>query len=155
LLIPDLRPHDPERCPPRFRLFPVRSPLLRESRLLSFPADTEMFQFPAYVRAFWDRRALGRSPRLFAAFHARLLPMTPRHPPRALRSLTTPIRRRLNGAQVLGKTRASRPPNRRVASPTTRSVSRRGQPPSSNDSLYSVRVHCVEILATTTRDTPV
>ena len=30
----------------RFRLFPFRSPLLRESRLLSFPRGTEMFQFP-------------------------------------------------------------------------------------------------------------
>src|SRR5579875_1113550 len=29
----------------RFRLFPVRSPLLRESRLMSFPPATEMFQF--------------------------------------------------------------------------------------------------------------
>ncbi len=29
-----------------FRLFPVRSPLLRKSRLLSFPEGTEMFQFP-------------------------------------------------------------------------------------------------------------
>lgn len=29
----------------RFRLFPVRSPLLRESLLLSFPPVTKMFQF--------------------------------------------------------------------------------------------------------------
>ena len=29
----------------RFRLLPVRSPLLRESRLISFPRPTEMFQF--------------------------------------------------------------------------------------------------------------
>ena len=28
-----------------FRLFPFRSPLLRESRLLSFPSATKMFQF--------------------------------------------------------------------------------------------------------------
>ena len=32
----------------RFRLFPVRSPLLGESRLLSFPRGTEMFQFPRF-----------------------------------------------------------------------------------------------------------
>src|SRR4051812_20637791 len=44
--IPDRRPHDPGRYPSRFRLVPVRSPLLRESRLLSFPPGTEMFQFP-------------------------------------------------------------------------------------------------------------
>jgi hypothetical protein len=31
--------------PHRFRLIPVRSPLLRESRLLSLPHPTEMFQF--------------------------------------------------------------------------------------------------------------
>src|SRR6266700_754467 len=30
----------------RFRLAPVRSPLLRGSRLLSLPPGTEMFQFP-------------------------------------------------------------------------------------------------------------
>jgi hypothetical protein len=29
----------------RFRLFPVRSPLLRKSRFLSVPGGTEMFQF--------------------------------------------------------------------------------------------------------------
>jgi hypothetical protein len=33
-------------APARFSLFPLRSPLLRESRLLSFPQGTEMFQFP-------------------------------------------------------------------------------------------------------------
>ena len=31
-----------------FRLFPVRSPLLRESLLFSIPADTEMFHFSAF-----------------------------------------------------------------------------------------------------------
>ena len=30
----------------RFGLFPFRSPLLGESRLISFPPGTEMFQFP-------------------------------------------------------------------------------------------------------------
>ena len=33
-------------APDAFRLFPVRSPLLRESRLISFPPGTEMFHFP-------------------------------------------------------------------------------------------------------------
>ena len=32
--------------PLEFGLIPFRSPLLRESRLLSFPQGTEMFQFP-------------------------------------------------------------------------------------------------------------
>ena len=34
--------------PARFRLFPFRSPLLRESLLLSIPRGTEMFQFPRF-----------------------------------------------------------------------------------------------------------
>ena len=45
LLVPS---HDPAGgLGPRFRLFPVRSPLLGESLLISFPAGTEMFQFSA------------------------------------------------------------------------------------------------------------
>ncbi len=44
-----------------FGLLPVRSPLLRESRLISFPAGTEMFQFPAFASQRlwihpWDER---------------------------------------------------------------------------------------------------
>ena len=41
---PDIGPHSTK--PDRFGLFPFRSPLLRESRLLSFPQGNEMFQFP-------------------------------------------------------------------------------------------------------------
>ena len=42
---PDRQRH--QALPPaRFRLFPFRSPLLRESLLLSLPQGTEMFQFP-------------------------------------------------------------------------------------------------------------
>ena len=33
----------------RFRLFPFRSPLLRESRFLSLPRGTEMYQFPRFA----------------------------------------------------------------------------------------------------------
>ena len=68
--VPCRGPHDPDGCPHRFRLVPVRSPLLRESRLLSFPPGTEMFQFPGSPQAFRDRRSLGSSPGHFAAFHA-------------------------------------------------------------------------------------
>ena len=32
-----------------FRLFPFRSPLLRESLLISLPEGTEMFQFPSFA----------------------------------------------------------------------------------------------------------
>ena len=35
-------------APARFRLVPFRSPLLRESHLLSLPRGTEMFQFPRF-----------------------------------------------------------------------------------------------------------
>ena len=57
---PKLRPiesHDPEYATLsglthiRFGLFPVRSPLLGESLLFSFPAGTKMFQFPAFASA--------------------------------------------------------------------------------------------------------
>src|SRR5262249_14961352 len=91
----------------RFRLIPVRSPLLRESRLISVPPGTEMFQFPGSPRAFRDRCLLGGSPGHFAAFHARVVLTTPRHPPRALRNLTTPIRRRAS-ARVRAAVRVDR-----------------------------------------------
>ena len=44
---PDWQGHQ-ALTPVRFRLFPFRSPLLRESLLLSFPRGTEMFQFPRF-----------------------------------------------------------------------------------------------------------
>ena len=54
-LVPTLdRSHNTQTATPpglalfRFGLFPFRSPLLRESRLLSFPEGTEMFQFPSF-----------------------------------------------------------------------------------------------------------
>jgi hypothetical protein len=95
--------------PGRFGLFPVRSPLLGESRLFSSPRGTEMFQFPRFAsppyrftrrcagitpRGFphsgirGSRPACG-SPRLFAACHALPRFLAPRHPPSALSCLTT------------------------------------------------------------------
>ena len=41
----------------RFGLFPVRSPLLRESLLFSSPTGNEMFQFPAFAHGI--RRVSG------------------------------------------------------------------------------------------------
>ena len=93
----------------RFRLFPVRSPLLGESRLISPPRATEMFQFtrfPPYGYEFTLRYlaitpgglphseipgsapACG-SPRLIAAYHVLHRLLAPRHPPYALCSLIT------------------------------------------------------------------
>ncbi len=43
------RPTTPFAEGKRFGLFPFRSPLLRESRLLSLPQGTKMFQFPWYA----------------------------------------------------------------------------------------------------------
>ena len=54
-MIRNNRPHDPDAATltglhkRRFRLFRFRSPLLAESQLLSFPAGTEMFHFPAFA----------------------------------------------------------------------------------------------------------
>ena len=42
----------------RFGLFPVRSPLLGESLLLSLPAGTKMFQFPAFASALQMKGSL-------------------------------------------------------------------------------------------------
>ena len=92
----------------RFRLFPFRSPLLRESRLLSVPAGTEMFQFPALASCPYGFRTgspgisqegLPHSgipglasvcdyPGLIAAYHALHRLLVPRHPPYTLSSLT-------------------------------------------------------------------
>jgi hypothetical protein len=42
--------HNPDVHATRFRLLPFRSPLLWESRLLSLPTATKMFQFAAFAR---------------------------------------------------------------------------------------------------------
>jgi hypothetical protein len=57
-----------------FRLFPLRSPLLGESRLFSLPTATKMFQFAAFARAsLWIQLAVFRvapfgNPRINACF---------------------------------------------------------------------------------------
>ena len=55
-LPPALQPRLDESS--RFRLIPFRSPLLWESRLISFPAGTEMFHFPALAH---ERLCIRRS----------------------------------------------------------------------------------------------
>src|SRR5579863_4470605 len=86
-----------------------RSPLLSQSRFLSFPPGTEMVHFPGFARTrLWIHRAVRRvhlrgfphseisgsmpacgSPKLIAACHVLLRLLLPRHPPCALSSLTT------------------------------------------------------------------
>ena len=83
----------------RFRLFPVRSPLLRESIFLSLPGGTEMFQFPPFALTLsvtglqpaglphseiTGSKHVCSSPALIAAYHVLLRLQKPRHPPFAL-----------------------------------------------------------------------
>ena len=92
----------------RFRLFPVRSPLLRELQLLSFPPGTEMVHFPGFVSPSYvfrwgypdfigmgfpirkspDQSLFSDSPKLIAASHVLHHLPAPRHPPYALNNLT-------------------------------------------------------------------
>ena len=106
--LPALQPHLNESK--WFRLFPLRSPLLRESRLISFPSGTEMFHFPEFaskkicilffddmtllmpgfpIQTSSDQGMFCSSPRLFAAYHVFHRLPTPRHPPDALVNLFT------------------------------------------------------------------
>ena len=94
--------------PKRFGLLRVRSPLLPESLLFSFPVGTEMVHFPTFasqclfysaLRCFGFHRSgfphsdipgsmlACSSPRLFAAYHVLLRGHQPRHPPSTLNHL--------------------------------------------------------------------
>ena len=107
-LRPD-RPYNPDMQAHRFGLFRVRSPLLAESLLFSFPAGTEMVHFPAlsfpaygfsreypgitlsgfpHSEIFGSTPVCG-SPKLIAACHVLHRLLAPRHPPYALSSLTS------------------------------------------------------------------
>ena len=102
------RPYNPTVQARWFGLFRVRSPLLAESLLFSFPGGTEMVHFPplpstAYVfsggysgisqSGFPHSEIPGSklvcgSPRLIAAYHVLHRLLAPRHSPYALSSLT-------------------------------------------------------------------
>ena len=85
------RSYNPGRChrQPRFGLLRVRSPLLAQSLLLSFPPGTKMFQFPGFalglakcrnrfrrVSPFGHPRVTGHLP-LTAAFRSLSRPSSP------------------------------------------------------------------------------
>ena len=92
----------------RFRLLRVRSPLLAQSRLFSFPPGTEMFHFPGCrARGLWidpsstgiaasglphseihGSKRVGRSPWLIAASRVLRRLAMPRHPPHARQRLS-------------------------------------------------------------------
>ena len=122
----------------RFGLFPFRSPLLRESLLLSLPAGTEMFHFPAFpppalcvqagamghyahsgfpIRKSPDRSLVADSPGLIAGSYVLLRLLVPRHSPCALINLATTDDARVHCAVL--KIRAV---------PVPRRDERRGQP---------------------------
>jgi hypothetical protein len=88
--------HNPNGNNHWFRLFPVRSPLLRESLLLSFPPATKMFQFAGFARAIlWIQMAVYwvapfgnlrinacfHSPERIVGSHVLLRLYVPRYPP--------------------------------------------------------------------------
>ena len=104
-----LWPAFPDRCANSHAktrwLVPFRSPLLSESRLMSFPRATEMFQFTRFashpyvfrvrylsvgfpIRKSPDQSSFASSPKLIAGYHVLRRLSSPRHPPRALIHLT-------------------------------------------------------------------
>src|SRR6266511_1832748 len=62
---------------PRFRLTPVRSPLLRGSRLLSLPPGTEMFQIPGSTLGWQLPEAYRSLPRPSSASGAKASTVCP------------------------------------------------------------------------------
>jgi hypothetical protein len=104
----------------RFSLFRFRSPLLTESRLLSLPEGTEMFHFPMCsgmgnwacpqlgfpIRKSSNHSSVASSSRLIAGSYVLHRLLVPRHPPCALKNLTTDIRcsRPLCSSQATGET---------------------------------------------------
>jgi hypothetical protein len=122
----------------------VRSPLLTESRLISFPPGTEMFQFPGFapnglciqppaaptdcsvepgcpIRKSPDQSLFGGSPELIAACNVLHRLCTPRHPPYTLSSLTTFVKS--CGQTVPFSTERERSPRRQRNLPTPTRVS--------------------------------
>ena len=113
-------------------LFRVRSPLLTESRLISFPPGTEMYQFPGFapdglciqppvtpsgypvtpgcpIRRSPDQRVFDHFPELIAVCHVLHRLDTPRHPPCTLSSLTTLMKSCDQVVPVRIESRTSRP----------------------------------------------
>jgi hypothetical protein len=101
----------PSRKTTRFGLFPPRSPLLRESRLISLRRATEMFQFAhcpppcllysaggvqtslwtgCPIRNLRAHRSHAAPPERFAGLRVLPRPSAPRHPPRTLSRLCSP-----------------------------------------------------------------
>ena len=104
-LWPDFPDRSTKFCAITSRLLRFRSPLLSESRLMSFPRATEMFQFTRFasctyvfstgylsvgfpIRKSSDQSLFASSPKLIAGYHVLRRLSSPRHPPHALSHLT-------------------------------------------------------------------
>jgi hypothetical protein len=76
-----------------FGLIRFRSPLLTESRFLSFPPATKMFQFAGSASGNLGIDVCLTTPPSFSQFATPVCRLVPRHPPQALGSLAalTPI----------------------------------------------------------------
>ena len=82
-----MRSYNPDVHARRFGLFPFRSPLLRESRLISLPPVTEMFQFTGFASRRSEMTALAHR-RVSPFGHPRINACVPL--PLAYRSLPRP-----------------------------------------------------------------
>ena len=140
----------------RFGLVRVRSPLLAESWLFSFPPGTEMVHFPGFAPPAYEFNRRRReftparfphsdipgsklaysSPRLFAVSHVLHRLLSPRHPPYALSSLTVKLTRN----QIPPRSRGSAPApgGATRTAPSARAYARRTLPAIAYDLLYSI-----------------
>ena len=134
----------PVRKPTAAGLVRVRSPLLAESRLMSFPPATEMFQFAGFASRAYGFGAGSRSrgglphseipgsqsarlsPGLFAACHVLHRLSVPRHPPDAL--LILAFRRETRRNPDPARRAQGQAPRRRSREDTI--TAKRRQPPS-------------------------
>ena len=106
-----MRSYYPGELPLRFGLVRVRSPLLTESRFLSLPPGTEMFQFPGLARVFPDQSPFDGSPELFAVCHALEPPgakTSPTRPYELGRTTPPPVTTRPNSARSRGRLKTNR-----------------------------------------------
>jgi hypothetical protein len=159
-----LRPAVPDRSASFVKttgLLRFRSPLLAESRLMSVPPGTEMFQFPGFASAHYGfmhgyrlRGGLPHSdihgstpargsPWLFAACHVLLRLLVPRHPPNALLSLEILHHAQKPASVVSGQWSVVRSfgPNHRRPSPNAEGCAQRSR--SAHNRCHPAHTHCL------------
>jgi len=143
-----------------FGLFRVRSPLLTESRLFSFPVGTEMFHFPTFppaalcvqaevaghysgffrgfpIRRSPDHGSFTNSPGLIAGYNVLHRLLVPRHPPIALSSLlfTTKMLASTVKFSKCGRVRVTCSPVKELVSRPLEGVARATEPSGPNSVL--------------------